>query len=423
MQIWIFNPYDDVPGEGKPQRYWTLCDELSKLGHDVVWWSSSWSHRRKATRHDIAIGTKSGNESSDNLSVAFSLRLVTSPSYYRNIGLRRLWNHRVWGQNLYKDGCNAVDTGELERPDLVIASLPPMEGAVAALRLRSRYGCKVVTDIMDAWPDTLLQASPSYARGLARVILTPYYKMLRLACGESDALSAQSKLFAEYAKRVRDQEFGDTEEQPYVCYLGAEAADSCESLRGTEAHAILRIVYLGAMGRSYDLETVVESIRLINEAQNSEISRASRGVEVVFVGDGEKRASLEAAGLSNLRFTGFLNGETLDEELRMADVGIVPFLPESGVAVPYKAGEYLGYDLPILSNIAGELEDVIEQYDCGLVYRPRDVKGLASAIQKYLDDPDLLTRQRVSARECYSEIFDRTKIYPLFASWLCSIIK
>ena len=50
MRVWIFNPFDDVPGEGKPQRYWTLAEELAATGNQVVWWSSDWSHRRKARR-------------------------------------------------------------------------------------------------------------------------------------------------------------------------------------------------------------------------------------------------------------------------------------------------------------------------------------------------------------------------------------
>ena len=50
MRVWIFNPFDDVPGEGKPQRYWTLAEELAAAGNQVVWWSSDWSHRRKAWR-------------------------------------------------------------------------------------------------------------------------------------------------------------------------------------------------------------------------------------------------------------------------------------------------------------------------------------------------------------------------------------
>jgi hypothetical protein len=40
MQVWIFNPFDDIPNEGKPQRFCTLADTLLAQGHSVVWWGS-----------------------------------------------------------------------------------------------------------------------------------------------------------------------------------------------------------------------------------------------------------------------------------------------------------------------------------------------------------------------------------------------
>jgi hypothetical protein len=112
-----------------------------------------------------------------------------------------------------------------------------MEGPIAALRLRARYGCRVITDVMDAWPETLLQAlsgpprssSTLSMRGkwlmrLGRLALWPYAHMLRRACSESDAVSAQSETFAAFAKAH------GAHSAVHVCYLGgAVPADSANS--------------------------------------------------------------------------------------------------------------------------------------------------------------------------------------------------
>ena len=465
MNIWIVNPFDDVPGEGKAQRYWALADALSEQGHQVVWWSSNWSHRRKARRVAPKCQSAKGQLPTINDQpsiINFTLRLVATPPYYKNVSVGRLWNHFRFGRNLFRDACLAVEGGELEKPDIVLASMPPMDGAAVALKLKAKYGCKVITDIMDLWPDTLLQAVLKYSakdtftykllEHVGRIALYPYWRMLRRACVESDAISAQSNAFAEYAKK-----HGATGEV-HVCYLGAEGATgatcgldsrnrkktSTNPSLTTEAtqtevfsaedpdlplsnlstfpQRSLRLLYLGAMGASYDLHTVIDAVRMLNETKQGSLAVARLGdwprVECVFVGDGEKRSELEAMNVQGVRFTGFLNGAELTAELETADLGVIPFFSGSGVTVPYKAGEYLAHGLPVLSTIDGELGDLIREFECGAVYRSSDVDSLVASIAKYIDQAELLGRSKENASACFLHAFDRQKLYPDFASWI-----
>ncbi|WP_269527019.1 glycosyltransferase family 4 protein [Coraliomargarita parva] len=404
MRIWIFNPYDDIPGEGKSQRFWALAQVAAEMGHEVVWWSSDFSHRRKVQRAEQSVQHVAKEPSSMN----FALRLVKTPAYSKNISLARVWNHRAYGKGLYHDAVRAIDAGELAKPDVILASLPPMEGAISALRLRQRYGCKVVTDIMDAWPETLLQAFPRGLRPLGRILLWPYWRMLRTACVESDGLSAQSHTFADFAMQH------GAEARPYVCYLGAEKPKGCGNEEAVRDSKALRLLYLGAMGRSYDLETILEAVRLAREAGVQ--------VECVFVGDGEKRAALEASAVEGVRFTGYLQGDALASEMSAADVGLVPFFPESGVAVPYKAGDYLAYGMPLLSTIDGELGALIRKYACGGVYQAGSPEALSGLICRFAKDRETLLAAKQGARACFDGHFDRSQIYPAFAKWIVSLV-
>ena len=50
--VWVVNPFDQLPNETDlPLRYWTLCRVLAEQGHEVIWWSSDFSHLSKTKRH------------------------------------------------------------------------------------------------------------------------------------------------------------------------------------------------------------------------------------------------------------------------------------------------------------------------------------------------------------------------------------
>ncbi|MGC9453034.1 MAG: hypothetical protein ACP5I4_16490 [Oceanipulchritudo sp.] len=51
MNIWIINPFDELPGDTDIRhRYWALAETLAEMGHTVTWWSSDFSHRHKRYR-------------------------------------------------------------------------------------------------------------------------------------------------------------------------------------------------------------------------------------------------------------------------------------------------------------------------------------------------------------------------------------
>lgn len=420
MQIWIFNPFDAIPGEDSKFRYWSLAEALVARGHAVVWWSSDFSHRTKTYRRSDIGDRRSELEDGKTESLGkldcasglsplasdlpFELRLVKTPAYAKNVSLARIRSHRAWGQQLQADAIAAVDSGTLPKPDLILASTPPLEGPTAALALKQRFGCRVVTDVMDAWPDTLLQACPGWARGLGRLLLKSYERMLEGACLKSDAVSAQSHQFADYARAH------GAKGAIHVCYLGGSRLVEPSDLPAAGHESGVRLIYLGAMGRSYDLKTLVEAVQSMRAA--------GRSVELLMVGDGPQRAALEALKVAGVRWTGYLQGEALHAELQAADLGVVPFIPESGVAVPYKVGDYLGAGLPVLSTIEGELAELLEAYVCGLTYSACEPASLVQAIEIFLSDPKKLQSAKQAALCCFDAKFDRERLYAAFAEWV-----
>ena len=124
LSIWIVNPFDDIPGEGLPPlRYWSLARVLACRGHDVTWWTAAWSHRRKAPRSTPLLTRDEEG---------FAVRLVAVRPYTKNVSFARLASHRDFGRTFERLAHESIASGQLERPDVILASLPPLEGPEAA---------------------------------------------------------------------------------------------------------------------------------------------------------------------------------------------------------------------------------------------------------------------------------------------------
>ena len=152
LSIWIVNPFDDVPGEGLPPlRYWSLARVLAERGHDVTWWTASWSHRRKAAR---SAAFRACEEE------GFDVKLVGVRPYAANVSLARLASHRDFGRTFERLASESIAADKLQRPDVILASLPPLEGPEAAVRLARRLDATLVVDVMDLWPETFERLIP-----------------------------------------------------------------------------------------------------------------------------------------------------------------------------------------------------------------------------------------------------------------------
>jgi glycosyltransferase involved in cell wall biosynthesis len=85
--------------------------------------------------------------------------------------------------------------------------------------------------------------------------------------------------------------------------------------------------------------------------------------------------------------------------------------PESGVAVPYKAGEYLASGLPLINSLNGEMLRLIKEYDCGLNYKAGNPDSLLFVMRTLLKaEIDSLESMKKNALRLYSDKFDRNKI-------------
>lgn len=433
LSVWIVNPFDDIPGEGLPPlRYWSLARVLAARGHDVTWWTAAWSHRRKAARTTPLLTRDEEG---------FAVRLVAVRPYTKNVSFARLASHRDFGRTFERLANESIASGQLDRPDIILASLPPLEGPEAAARLAKRLDANLVVDLMDVWPETFerLLPGPQWLRkSLYRFLFGRMATRRRALLEAADAVSSCAY---GYLDVIPEATRGD--KPRHVCHLGAwlpefdspprlideipvaQAAPTAESTATGVAKAEqptaassavpLACVYAGTLEVGQDLDTLLAAARLLS----------AQGVSATLhvAGTGRLEPSLRAAaesirGSCSVRVHGLLDRGAYVRLLSACDVGLVLVKPESLVAVPYKVCDYAAAGLAIVNSLPGELERFVSEYRAGVPYAAGSGDSLARAIATLAGDRRQLLDMRHGSRRLAESEFDREKTYARFADWL-----
>jgi glycogen synthase len=133
----------------------------------------------------------------------------------------------------------------------------------------------------------------------------------------------------------------------------------------------------------------------------------NRQFELLIIGDGPERASLERASQTaplagRARFAGRLVGGQLDVALAEAAVVVVPSL--GGEVFGLVVAENMSRGLPVIASDLGAFVEVLGE--AGLTFRTGDAEELALQLARILDDPDLAANQAKHGRQRALEFCD-----------------
>ena len=385
MNVWIVNPFDNLPLEGyRPMRFWLMSEAFRKAGHDVVYWTSDFSHANKKKR-----------VLDPDVEVPFDIEILETEPYFKNVSLRRLMSHRKLAKTFLKVARQAIKDGRYKTPDLIIASSPPLGLVDASHKIASETGARVIVDIMDAWPET-------FERVMPRFLLWPLRRLARRNYLRAAAITTVADNYVELARS-----YGFSKDIRRF-YHGITKGDSPRSPfpvprfpQPSTGTVPLRIVYAGNMGRSYDLMTAVEALGDLGGIATLDIA-----------GKGEQEESLKAfvekKGIKNVKFHGYLAEAELLGLLKESDVGLVPMDPSSCVGIPYKLADYAKSSLAIVSSLGGESARLLKEYGAGVSYTYGESASLVNAVKSIIPR---LNKMRLASSRLLDEQFDSSKIY------------
>lgn len=387
MEIWLINPYGPIPGEGwRDYRFTLAARALVKRGHTVKWWTAAFAHQTKTFRSRQWASRAAGER--------FTIELVPTPSYSRNIGLARLWFEFVFARRFAHHAKN------LTRPDAIIAADPPQFCGAAGRRLARHFAVPLVIDCLDLWPELFVSAAPPVVRPFVRIAAAPLFGLRRRNIEAADLVVAVAET---YRHAVTRGSATPSMTIPIGVDVQSLAVPSSDVSRDR-----VRVVYAGSLGEAYDLETVVEAAALMRD-EPIEFVIAGRGPA-----DERLRSAVGRSDLHNVTFAGKVSVEELPQFYATADLAVAPYASGSTVALPVKLFDYLAAGLPVITSVRAEALDVLQESGAGVAYKAGDARSLADVLRALLADRDRRTRMVQAARSAASR-FDSAVLYERYA--------
>jgi glycosyltransferase involved in cell wall biosynthesis len=410
MTVWLVNPYGPLPSEAwRTYCFPLIAEALVEAGHEVIWWTSNFAHHFKKFRSDGWRDVK--------VSDRFTIRLVPTPGYRRNIGLGRVLRDIVFAYRCYKRGRAEP------RPDLVIYAESPLTFGFAGQRLADYHRCASIYHQMDLWPELIVRRAPRMFQSLVDLAFEPVYAIRRKTYSR---LSAATALASPYLEAVIKDAPCLADRPQAVIYNGIDVHDFRAKMRAStqwppgfpeKCEGDIWAIFAGSLGPSYDIGTMCTAAEIL-AAEDSNI-------RILIAGDGPERARVEAAarGVSarkNLFYLGQLSPSELAAVYSRCDIGLCAYSSSSNVEMPDKIYDYTAAQLPVLVSLTGEVSRMVATHGAGLPYRAGSAEDLCAQMGALASD-SLVLAEMARASGALGLEFDKKKQYSKFVQIVQSV--
>lgn len=234
----------------------------------------------------------------------------------------------------------------LRRPDVILASSPPLTAGMTGPLLSARFRCPWVLEVRDAWPESAAAVGwVSEGSVLYRALERIAHRLASTASGVIVPTPGLVDTVESHGARL-------TEVVPGAV---VERVDDSDERRRTRAEYGIRpstclFAYVGALGVANGVDVLLDSV-----------ARLPANVDAAFLlaGDGSARTALEqrvaAEGLGRVRFIGALPRECVPMILAASDVCLHLLKPDPvfASALPTKVLEYFTSRRPFVTTVPG----------------------------------------------------------------------
>lgn len=326
-------------------------------------------------------------------------------------GLRTSLAHRLktYGQfawSSYRFGRRLVV------PDVVMVSIQPLFGGVAAMRLARRWKRPFLLEIRDLWPDALL-----VRKAIARWQAMPLQAMARsLYFGADRVVCLTPGLKTEILGKGVSPDRIDVFPNGCDAVLYSTSPGTRERQRAELGWADTFVaVYAGTHTEVTAIDTIVRAAAAL---------RARSDIRLDLFGTGHTKpkamALAKELGLSNIHFHDAVPKSRVPEILAAADAGLMSLFRSPLIHIYFenKFIDYMGSRLPILASMEGVQADLIRKVEAGVVVPTFDSEALARAIADAADHPDRCREMGVAGYRFICEKLDQRHILDRYADVL-----
>ncbi len=383
-RIVIIGQFIEENVTGSNSRFAYLA-ELFSPQYEVQLFTSSFHHsgkRQKEAFHGPA---------------SFRLSYVYEPGYHKNVSLTRLYSHRIFGKNL-RELLNKMGSA-----DLIYCAIPSIDAAWESLKYAKNRGIPFVLDVQDLWPEAFQLVIPNET--LSKALFTSMRMKANHIYEKADYIVAVSETYINRANSCRESNEGT------VVYLGTDKTTFDVLLKENQPFKTAGefwVTYVGTLGHSYDIQVIIDAMRLLKE-------RNYNNIAFHIIGDGPLKERFMNYAVSknvNVIFHGRLSYPKAVGYLGVSDVAVNPIVSKSPASIINKHGDYAMAGLPVVSTQnSAEYINLLRQYNAGITCTDKNPVHVADAIEHYYLNPEKAVLHGRNSRRMGEELFDRETTY------------
>lgn len=406
MEIWLISLFDPTPlDQPISPRFIGIAQAGIKKNHRIKHFTSTFRHTSKKHRFN----SSQVHKENDNYEVIF----IKSMSYKRNMLPKRFIAHLDFARKLVK----RLDT--MPKPDAIFISMPPL----STVNLVSKWGNKnnvpVIIDIIDPWPDSFIKDVPNFLKKFSKVFIASFYKKLKKSFENSSAITAISNGYLQWASEHH------TKNKRTSCfYLAMNFRETqniyteFSKLNLNKDLSVLRLIYAGSLASSYDIPTIINAAKELNEKYPGK-------TEFIITGDGPQKGIITEAMKyhTNIKYLGYVSKDELFRQYYLADIGLIQHKNSLTQTITYKFFNYLSAGLVLLNSLQSEMADLIEKEELGLNNLEGDWPKLVKNIEVFLNNKSLLEQYKKNALSFASDQGDSNMVYGRLINFIEDIIE
>ncbi len=375
--------------EKKSSRYRTMADVLCDAGYDVEVVSSTFRHQTKTQRDLEYIKT---------LESAYKVTLLNEPDYKKNVSLQRIYSHHCFAREVTR----YLETRKT--PDLIICSVPSLPVGSAVTKFAKKNNVKIIIDIQDLWPEAFKMALNIPV--VSDVLFAPMMMQANKIYSRADKVMAVSET---YVKRGLQNNHND--KNGLSVFIGTDSRLVEEAVAGKlfeRTDNDFWVGYVGALGHSYDIPTVIDALRILKDKGYENIVFKIMG-EGVLIDEFKKYAAEKQV---NCEFAGFMEYGDMMATLMACDCAVNPIIGKSVSSIINKVSDYAMAGVPVINTQnSPEYRALLEEYECGINCENGNAEAIADAILKLYKDEELKKTMGENSLMLAKERFDRAVTY------------
>lgn len=290
-----------------------------------------------------------------------------------------------------------------ERPDIVLATSPPIFTGVSGCILAAWRRCPFVLDVRDLWP----AAAVALGEIRSRLLVRASQGLERLLYRRASLVLGATRPFVQHIAACPGSSpavLVPNGTDPQL-FSPRNADPSLRSRHGLEGKFVA--VFAGNLGLAQALDLLIEAAALLRRRED---------IIFMLIGAGPMRESLRdkarSLGAENVIFLPQVGLKQAAAWMQAADLLIATLNSDPLFCsfVPSKLYDYMACGRPVLTNVGGETARLVKDAACGVCVPPGDAAALAKAIQRLAERPEEMAQMGRKGREFVQRHFDRERI-------------